>query len=181
MQSMTVTAAFAAALLCVSSTFVSANDGSASPLEFMNSQQKNTATSSAQTQQNRAGAQRKVASRSGSARAPAGRAGVLAKQIPSVSTSCLRPSLVAIIRSASNHFGSQAVITSGYRRSRSSYHGKCMAADVQIAGVSPGALARYFRSHPSVGGVGTYGHTRSVHVDVAPRVYTWYHGRRRAG
>jgi uncharacterized protein YcbK (DUF882 family) len=181
MQSMTVTAAFAAALLCVSSTFVSASDGSASALEFMNSQQKNTTTSPAKAQPKSAATTRKITSRSRSARAPAGRAGVLAKQIPSVSTSCLKPSLVSIIRGASNHFGSQAVITSGYRPSRRSYHGKCMAADVQIAGVSPGALARYFRSQSAVGGVGTYGHTRSVHVDVAPRVYTWYHGRRRAG
>jgi uncharacterized protein YcbK (DUF882 family) len=55
-----------------------------------------------------------------------------------------------------------------------------MAADVQIAGVSPGTLAKYFRAQAGVGGVGTYGHTRSVHVDVAPRVYSWSHGRRRS-
>jgi hypothetical protein len=51
-----------------------------------------------------------------------------------------------------------------------------MAADVQIAGTSPGTLARWFRAQPGVGGVGTYGHTRSVHVDVAERKYSW-HGR----
>jgi Peptidase M15 len=108
-----------------------------------------------------------------------GPAGTVQKQIPSVATGCLKPDLMRIVRGASAHFGSAAIITSGYRSGRRSYHGKCMAADVQIAGVSPGTLARYFRSQSGVGGVGTYGHTRSVHVDVAPRQYTWYHGRRK--
>ncbi len=84
-----------------------------------------------------------------------------------------------LIRDASSHFGADAVITSGYRPGRHSYHGRCMAADVQVPGVSPGALARWFRAQPGVGGVGTYGHTRSVHVDVAPRQYSWHHGRRK--
>jgi uncharacterized protein YcbK (DUF882 family) len=102
-------------------------------------------------------------------------AGAVARQTGHVSTGCLKPELLTILRRASNDFGSEAVVTSGFRRGRG-YHAKCMAADVQIAGVSPGTLARYFRSQPGVGGVGTYGHTRSVHVDVAPRKYSW-HGR----
>jgi uncharacterized protein YcbK (DUF882 family) len=102
------------------------------------------------------------------------------KQISSVSTGCLKPALMGIISNASQHFGSPAIITSGYRAGRRSYHGKCMAADVQIAGVAPSTLARYFRKQDGVGGVGTYGHTRSVHVDVAPRSYTWHHGRRKS-
>jgi hypothetical protein len=104
-----------------------------------------------------------------------GNAGGIMRQTTSVSTGCLRPNLVAILRRASGHFGSEAVVTSGFRRGRG-YHAKCMAADVQIAGVSPGTLARWFRSQPDAGGVGTYGHTRSVHVDVADRKYSW-HGR----
>jgi uncharacterized protein YcbK (DUF882 family) len=104
-----------------------------------------------------------------------GNAGGIKRQTGHVSTACLRSDLVGILRRASNHFGSEAVITSGFRRGRG-YHAKCMAADVQMAGVSPGTLARYFRSQSGVGGVGTYGHTRSVHVDVASRVYSW-HGR----
>jgi Peptidase M15 len=100
------------------------------------------------------------------------------KQSPSVSTGCLRGDLMGILRRASNHFGSAVVITSGYRGGRGrSYHAKCMAADVQIAGVGSGTLARYFRAQAGVGGVGTYGHTRSVHVDVASRKFNW-HGRR---
>jgi uncharacterized protein YcbK (DUF882 family) len=100
-------------------------------------------------------------------------AGGVARQTRSVFTACLKPDLLAILRRASNDFGSEAVVTSGFRRGRG-YHAKCMAADVQIAGVQPGTLARYFRSQPGVGGVGTYGHTRSVHVDIAPRKYSWH-------
>jgi uncharacterized protein YcbK (DUF882 family) len=101
------------------------------------------------------------------------------KQISSVSTECLKPALMSIISNASQYFGAPAIITSGYRAGRRSYHGKCMAADVQIAGVAPSTLASFFRKQDGVGGVGTYGHTRSVHVDVAPRSYTWHHGRRK--
>jgi Peptidase M15 len=108
-----------------------------------------------------------------------GPAGSILKQIPSVSIACFKPDLVRIIRSASTHFGSAAIITSGFRPGRRSYHGKCMAADVQIAGVSPGRLAAYFRAQDGVGGVGTYRHTRSVHVDVAGREFSWHGGRRR--
>lgn len=104
--------------------------------------------------------------------------GRIQKQTASVSTQCLQPELTKLIDAAAAHFGSPAVITSGYRRGRHSFHGRCMAADVQIAGVNPGALARYFRGQHGVGGVGTYGHTRSVHVDVAPRRFSWHHGGR---
>jgi uncharacterized protein YcbK (DUF882 family) len=107
-----------------------------------------------------------------------GPAGTIVRQTPSVSISCLRPRLVGVLRRASLHFGSAAIVTSGYRPGRRSYHGKCMAADVQIAGVSPGTLARYFKAQPGVGGVGSYGHTRSVHVDVAERKFNW-HGKKK--
>jgi hypothetical protein len=105
--------------------------------------------------------------------------GTVERQTNSVSITCLKPELMALIRAASVHFGAPAEITSGFRRGRGSYHSRCMAADVQISGVSPGALARWFRAQPGAGGVGTYGHTRSVHVDVAPRRYSWHHGRRK--
>jgi hypothetical protein len=121
---------------------------------------------------------RKMASHAGPA-ISGGPAGTIAKQIPSVSISCLKPDLVRIIRSASSHFGSAAVITSGFRPGRRSYHGKCMAADVQIAGVAPSRLAAYFRAQDGVGGVGTYRHTRSVHLDVADRQWSWHRGGRR--
>ncbi|MGL4325835.1 MAG: YcbK family protein [Beijerinckiaceae bacterium] len=111
-----------------------------------------------------------------------GTSGGIEKQIASVVTGCFPGSLRAVLADVSAHFGGRPVIvTSGHRHGgrRGSYHRKCMAADIQIAGVSPGAIARYARSHPSVGGVGTYGHTRSVHVDVGGRVYSWYGNSRR--
>jgi Peptidase M15 len=175
MRSLLKAASFAAAVLCVGTSGTLANDGAASPFDFITTQQqKPEATGPADSSSQKA-------SRSGRrslSTARSGPAGTAVKQIGSVSTACLKPQLMRIIRGASDHFGSAAVITSGYRPGRRSYHGKCMAADVQIAGVSPGTLARYFRAQPGVGGVGTYGHTRSVHVDVADRVYSWYHGRR---
>lgn len=109
--------------------------------------------------------------------------GGLEKQTDHVVTSCFPASLRAVLDDISGHFGGKPVIvTSGHRHGgrRGSFHRKCMAADIQIDGVSPSAIARYARSLPSVGGVGTYGHTRSIHVDVGGRVYSWYgNGRRK--
>lgn len=110
-------------------------------------------------------------------------AGGIEKQTDHVVTGCFPANLRAVLADISSQFGGKPVIvTSGHRHGgrRGSYHRKCMAADIQIDGVSPGAIARYARAHPSVGGVGTYGHTRSVHVDVGGRVYSWHgNGRRR--
>jgi uncharacterized protein YcbK (DUF882 family) len=103
----------------------------------------------------------------------------LEKQTDHVSTTCFNGQLRGVLAQIGQRFGSPVIVTSGYRRSRTSYHGKCMAADIQIDGVSPGAIFAYARSLPSVGGVGRYGYTRSVHVDVAPRKFTWGTGRKR--
>jgi uncharacterized protein YcbK (DUF882 family) len=103
----------------------------------------------------------------------------LEKQTDYVSTSCFNGQLRGVLAQIGQRFGSPVIVTSGYRRSRTSYHGKCMAADIQIAGVSPGAIFAYARSLPAVGGVGRYGHTRSVHVDVASRKFSWGTGRKR--
>jgi hypothetical protein len=166
-------AAIAAVVALGSVSSASAQDAS-SPIAFFSSEQDQSKLPTTPAARTAAG----VRTSSGGV-VQSGPAGSIQKQIPSVSMGCLKPELTRIIRGASSHFGSAAIITSGYRAGRRSYHGKCMAADVQIAGVSPGALSRYFRAQSGVGGVGTYGHTRSVHVDVAPRQYTWYHGRRK--
>jgi uncharacterized protein YcbK (DUF882 family) len=180
MPSLCQKAAFAAVMLCCYAGVADAQDAS-SPSQFyqLPSNEKSSVETpgAAETPAQSAKTARRAANRHGVARS--GPAGVVTRQIPSVSTACLRPNLMRVIRDASSHFGSAAVITSGYRPGRRSYHGKCMAADIQIAGVSPGTLARYLRSRPGVGGVGTYGHTRSVHVDVAERSYSWHHGKRR--
>lgn len=127
-----------------------------------------------------------VASAAGLARlAPNG----LLKQRESVDVSCLKPALVKMIRQIERRFGNRAVVTSGYRSpsynkkvrgARNSLHMYCAAADIQIEGVSKWELAKYARSLPGRGGVGTYCHTNSVHVDIGPeRDWNWRCRRKR--
>ena len=126
-----------------------------------------------------------VASAAGMARlAPNG----LLKQHESVDVGCLKPSLVRILKSVEQHFGKKMVVTSGYRNpernrrargAKNSQHMYCAAADIQVPGVSKWELATYLRAMPGRGGVGTYCHTTSVHVDVGPeRDWNWRCGRR---
>ena len=127
-----------------------------------------------------------VASAAGLARlAPNG----LLKQTESVDVACLKPSLVRVLKSIENHYGKKLVVTSGYRDpsrnqrargAKNSLHMYCAAADVQVPGVSKWELATYLRSMPGRGGVGTYCHTESVHVDVGPeRDWDWRCRRRK--
>jgi uncharacterized protein YcbK (DUF882 family) len=111
-----------------------------------------------------------------------------AAQNSGVSTGCFKPALRGVLSQISARFGRQVIVTSGYRSpganrraggARHSYHMSCMAADIKVPGVSPGAVARYARTLPAVGGVGFHTYTSAVHVDVAPRVATWTHGARR--
>ncbi len=112
----------------------------------------------------------------------------LLKQRETVDTACLKPGLVNVLRNAESHFGRKIMVTSGYRSpsynkkvngAKKSMHMFCAAADVQIAGVSKWELARYFRSLQGRGGVGTYCHTASVHVDLGPeRDWNWRCSRR---
>lgn len=126
-----------------------------------------------------------VASAGGMARlAPNG----LLKQTESVDTACLKPSLVRALKAVEQHYGRKMMITSGYRSpernrrargAKNSLHMYCAAVDVQIKGVSKWELASYVRSMPGRGGVGTYCHTDSVHIDVGPeRDWNWRCGRR---
>lgn len=97
------------------------------------------------------------------------------KQTDSVNIACLQPELLKLVRIAGEHFKGTPVITSGQRDRgrRGSYHRKCMAADFFVPGVERAALAKYLRSVPGAGGVGTYCHTKSVHIDIGePR--NWY-------
>ena len=128
----------------------------------------------------------RIASAGGLARlAPNG----LLVQHEGVDTACLKPSLVRVLKSIERHYGKKIVVTSGYRSpdrnkrargARNSLHMYCAAADVQISGVSKWELAKYVRSMPGRGGVGTYCHTESVHVDVGPeRDWNWRCRRRK--
>lgn len=89
------------------------------------------------------------------------------KQAPHVEISCLKPSLMRLIHAAGTHFKGTPVITSGFRDRgrRGSFHRKCAAADFFITGVSSPALTGFLRKLPGAGGVGTYCHTKSVHID----------------
>jgi uncharacterized protein YcbK (DUF882 family) len=128
-----------------------------------------------------------MASAAGMARlAPNG----LLKQRESVDVACLKPALVRVLKTVERHYGKKMVVTSGYRSptynrkvngAKKSQHMYCAAADVQVPGVSKWELAKYVRSMPGRGGVGTYCHTESVHIDIGPeRDWNW-NCRRRAG
>jgi len=129
----------------------------------------------------------RVASAAGLARlAPNG----LLKQTDRVDVGCLKPKLVSTLRQLERHFGRKVVVTSGYRSptynrrvrgAKNSQHMYCAAADIQIAGVGKWELAAYARTLPGRGGVGTYCHTESVHVDIGPeRDWNWRCRRRKA-
>jgi uncharacterized protein YcbK (DUF882 family) len=130
----------------------------------------------------------KVASAAGFARlAPNG----LLKQTESVDVACLKPSLVRVLKTIEGHYGRKMIVTSGYRDpdrnrrargAKNSLHMYCAAADIQLPGVSKWELASYIRTMPGRGGVGTYCHTESVHVDVGPeRDWNWRCRRRSGG
>lgn len=121
-----------------------------------------------------------LASAAGMARlAPNG----LLKQHPDVDVACLKPSLVRMLKAVEQRFGKKMIITSGYRNpernrrangAKNSLHMFCAAVDMQIPGVSKWELAKYVRAMPGRGGVGTYCHTNSIHIDVGPeRDWNW--------
>ena len=86
--------------------------------------------------------------------------------------------LVRLLSLIEGHVGRPIVISSGCRSSRAnrraggarrSYHIRCMAADIKLAGISEGTLLRFVSRLPGRGGVGTYCRNSIVHVDVGPR------------
>jgi uncharacterized protein YcbK (DUF882 family) len=104
-------------------------------------------------------------------------------QTDKVEVGCLRPELVSMIRMVENHYKRPAIITSGFRDPRRnrraggvrhSLHTMCAAADIQVQGVSKWQLADFLRSLPGRGGIGTYCHTESVHIDIGgERDWNW--------
>ena len=125
---------------------------------------------------------KEVASLAGLARlAPNG----LWLQTEKVKTGCFKPELLQVLKTIETHYDKPIIVTSGLRdikvnRAKQSLHTRCEAADIQIAGVSKWELADYLRSMPGRGGVGTYCHTESVHIDVGPeRDWNWRCRRRK--
>lgn len=104
-------------------------------------------------------------------------------QNDTIQVGCFQPDLIGMIKSAENHFGRPVVVTSGYRDpshnrlvggADESLHKLCDAADLKVEGVSKWELASYLRSLPGRGGVGTYCHTESVHLDTgSQRDWNW--------
>lgn len=112
----------------------------------------------------------------------------LLKQRETVDVACLKPALVRVLKKVERHYGKKMVVTSGYRSpsynrkvngAKKSQHMYCAAADVQVPGVSKWELAKFVRAMPGRGGVGTYCHTESVHIDIGPeRDWNWKCRRR---
>jgi uncharacterized protein YcbK (DUF882 family) len=99
-------------------------------------------------------------------------------QTDHVEVGCFKPGLVKMIKDVERHYNSPAIVTSGYRPPKGirqgSKHYTCDAADIQIKGVPKWELASYLRSLPERGGVGTYCHTESVHMDTGEaRDWNW--------
>lgn len=104
-------------------------------------------------------------------------------QRQTVDVACLKPELVKMLKTMERHFRRPVMVTSGYRSpsynrkvngARRSLHMICAAADIQIDGISKTEIARVARSLPGRGGVGTYCHTKSVHIDIGPeRDWNW--------
>jgi uncharacterized protein YcbK (DUF882 family) len=89
----------------------------------------------------------------------------------------LQPSLRAALVKIERRFGKPVQVTSGCRSFRSnrlaggrrgSYHLRCMAADIRVAGVSSRQIISFVKSLPSIGGVGTYCGKSIVHIDTGP-------------
>jgi len=91
--------------------------------------------------------------------------------------------LVDTLQNIRNHFGKAVVITSAYRTkshnkkaggASSSQHLKGAAADIQVSGVDPLAVAFYAQSL-NVGGIGLYSYINGgfVHIDVRTSHSRW--------
>lgn len=107
----------------------------------------------------------------------------LQRQTERVDVACFKPELVRLLKRVEKHYGKPVVVTSGYRSPKhnkrigganGSRHTTCEAADVQIEGVTKWELAKHVRSMSGRGGVGTYCHTQSVHIDIGSvRDWNW--------
>jgi len=95
-----------------------------------------------------------------------------------VDNSCISPKLKTMLGSFERKFGRKVVLNSGYRDpirnilaggQDSSYHMKCMAADIFIPGVSKRDLIAFAMKNAQVGGLGCYPGHNYIHVDVRDR------------
>ena len=105
-----------------------------------------------------------------------------------VQVACLKPGVLRILKIVEKRYRSKPIITSGYRSpkrnrraggSRNSMHIFCKAVDIQVEGVTKWQLAKFLRTIPGRGGVGTYCRTKSVHIDIGTK-RDWHHPCRRS-
>jgi len=105
-----------------------------------------------------------------------------------VQVACLKPGVLRILKVVERHYGKKPIITSGYRSpkrnrraggARNSQHIFCKAVDIQVEGVSKWKLAKFLRTVPGRGGVGTYCRTKSVHFDIGSK-RDWHHPCRKS-
>lgn len=105
-----------------------------------------------------------------------------------VQVACLKPGVLRILKQVERRYGKKPIITSGYRSpkgnrraggARNSQHIFCKAVDIQVEGVSKWKLAKYIRTIPGRGGVGTYCRTKSVHFDIGSK-RDWHHPCRKS-
>lgn len=105
-----------------------------------------------------------------------------------VQVACIKPGVLRILKMVERRYGKKPIVTSGYRSpkgnrraggARNSQHIFCKAVDIQVEGVSKWKLAKYLRTLPGRGGVGTYCRTKSVHIDIGS-VRDWHHPCRKS-
>ena len=109
-------------------------------------------------------------------------------QTDRVQVDCFKPDLLKVLKTVERRYGKKVMVTSGYRSptvnrraggASNSTHIYCKAADIQVEGVNKWDLAKYLRTLPGRGGVGTYCRTESVHIDVGTQ-RDWHHPCRRS-
>lgn len=105
-----------------------------------------------------------------------------------VQVACIKPGVLRLLKMVERRYGKKPIITSGSRSprgnrraggARNSQHIFCKAVDIQVDGVSKWKLAKYLRTLPGRGGVGTYCRTKSVHIDIG-YVRDWHHPCRKS-
>ncbi|EJZ22228.1 DUF882 domain-containing protein [Rhizobium sp. Pop5] len=94
-----------------------------------------------------------------------------AVQTVSVRAGCFPTRLRAILSHIAAETGRRPIVTSGHRPHPSrhgSLHGKCLAADIRMPGLSERTIIAAAKSAPGIGGIGSYCNG-IVHVDVGPQ------------
>ncbi|MBB3460789.1 YcbK family protein [Rhizobium sp. BK377] len=92
-------------------------------------------------------------------------------QTVSVRAGCFPARLRAVLSHIAAKTGRRPMITSGFRphpRRHGSLHGKCMAADIRIPGLSERTIIAAAKTAPGIGGIGSYCNG-IIHVDVGPQ------------